>query len=153
MITDHTVGTHSKDILMREARKQLVAAMTNGTAFYVQLTRGSWAQFTGAGAAGGCYCEDDSLPLSMLDHKVVSELAPYRGREKGVLDLYTSSTHSWAKVLREPDLDRETGTFHVHADFEVVVCINLEKEEEITELMGSLPAGKMQVIQLVDGFA
>ena len=72
---------------------------------------------------------------------------------KGTLDLYTSSSHPWRKVLREPDLDRETGTFHVHPNFEVVVCVYLEKEEFIDDLVGTLPAGKMQMVHLVEGFA
>ena len=41
----------------------------------------------------------------------------------------------------------------VHPDFEVVVSVYLEQEDFIADLMSGLPAGKMQMIQLVSSFS
>jgi len=146
-------GGRSRDLIMKEARKQLVTAMREGTTFYVRLLN-KVTQFTGDG-----YIADDSLPISLFDARELAKLAPFvtRSEAAGQRALSQDSTvsqsglweseHAYAKVLRENDLDYD-GRFMLGPSFGVVVCTQLDEASFHGALMVALPIKRFQPIHV-----
>ena len=144
MVADEASEARSRQTVMKDARKQLVAAMKAGALFAVRIG-GKPIHFTGDGLNG-----DDTLPLSVFDARKVAELAPYKAAaakvEKTDLDAdnlrgLAESGHPWSAVLREMDLDNEL-SFVVGDAFRVAATTSIgagvDPAERFAEVRGKL---------------
>jgi len=136
MWQDEKTGARTYAQVMKEARKMLVQAMKHGRPFVIALTNAAPDFVTR-------YTADDSLPLSVFDRDVVAKLADFTG--EGGLDLWESTLHPFAKLLRPNDLELD-GTFHVREGFQVIVTSQLDASSFASRLALSVPLLKMQAI-------
>jgi len=139
MWQDEKTGTRPFAQVMKEARKMLTSAMKEGRPFVISLTNAAPDFVTR-------YTTDDSLPLSLFDRSVVEALADFTG--EGSVDLWESSLHPFAKVLRPNDLDM-AGHFYVGEGFHVIVTSQLELSSFASRLALSIPLLKLQAINPV----
>lgn len=144
MLEDEKTGARSYELIMKEARKQLVEAMRTGTAFYLRLGRKP-PKFVGSDGFVG----EDTLPLDIFHAEKVAELSAY-SKESQLKNSNPSSElnssnhglwkskHPLAKILREGDLDLK-GDFFVPSTFEVVASSQLEEGKYREGLLTLLP--------------
>ena len=155
MFNDERARKVTRSELMKEARGKLVEAMKKGLPLHIAL-EDKVADLIG-------WCDAESFPMAIFDHRVVEALEPYRGeaaaarcaameevwdpedaRYRPFSGLWYNCDHPFSKVLREPDLTR--GGFVVKDGFEVIVSTHLERHEYAEALKINVPMQRLQPI-------
>ena len=148
-LQDEKLGTRTKALIIKEARRQLVSAMRHGRILYVRL-KSKAVDFTH-------YSDDDSLPMaSIFDQRVATELAKYTTGTAECAEEARNNTidnhglfeadHPWAKCIKEGDLDNE-GNFFVAPGFGVVVGTTMDREMYVENLRIAFSLHRFQPIQ------
>jgi len=171
MNADVKTEKRGKPQVMKEARKQLVAAMKNGVELYVQM-KSKAVVFTGEGSSDA-FTAEDTLPRAIFDARqlLTSQttfvdqssgtsyhcLAPYvagsaaceeRKRNDTMSTGLRDSSHPLSKVVYEADHDPQTGHFYVKEGFGVCVCTTFTEDIYADRLGSAVPMMRFQVMKV-----
>ena len=133
----HT-GERTREEVLEKWRLQLVNAMRYGQVLYVRCANCNPTSL--ADRLTG----DATFPLSVFDHATLSTLAEFTP-PLGSENLHGSS-HPFARVLRDSDVEESGGIFQLRLGFDVVVSTHLDADDACATLAGSLPMALLQPI-------